>query len=145
MARASDQEKRREWAKRFERFRLSGVTVTHFCRHERITVSTFYYWSKRVGLVSPSEQRLAVGEGAESRRAPASHGAGTRHHGEGRADAKAAAEELIRFRFGSVEVDVPAHCLDVVRCLAESAGRSGSQIARSTPSAFHEIVLGTRQ
>lgn len=145
MARALDHEKRREWAKRFERFRVSGVTVTHFCRHERVTVNTFYYWSKRVGSAAPLEQRHAAGEGEEFRRAPASHGAGTRHHGDGRADAKAAAEGLVRFRFGSVEVDVPAGCLDVVRCLAESAGRSGTPVARSTPGAFHEIVLGTRR
>ena len=58
---------------------------------------------------------------------------------------KAAAEEVVRFRFGSVEVDVPAGCLDAIRCLAESAGRAGTQVARSTPSAFHEIVLGARR
>jgi hypothetical protein len=143
MARALDHEKRREWAKRFERFRASGTTVAHFCGHERVTVNTFYYWSKRVGSAAALEQRHVVG--AEFRKTPASHGASTRHDVGGRADAKAAAEGLVRFRFGSVEVDVPAGCLDVVRCLAESAGRSGTQVARSTPGAFHEIVLGTRR
>lgn len=145
MARALDQGKRREWVKRFERFRASGTTVTHFCRHEQVNVNTFYYWSKRVGSAAALEQRQAAGEGEEFKRAPASHGASTRHHGDGRADAKAAADGLVRFRFGGVEIDVPADCLDVIRCLAESAGRSGTQVARSTPGAFHEIMLGTRR
>jgi hypothetical protein len=143
MARALDQGKRREWVKRFERFRASGTTVAHFCGHERINVKTFYYWSKRVGSAADLEQRRAVGE--EFRKTPASNGAGTQHHGDGRANAKAAAEGLIRFRFGGVEVDVPADCLDVIRCLAESAGRSAAQVARSTPTGFHEVVLGARR
>jgi hypothetical protein len=143
MLRALDQVKRREWLKRFERFRASGASVVHFCGHERVNVKTFYYWSKRVGSVAALEQRHAVGE--EFRRAPASIGAATRHDGKGRGRAKATAEELVRFRFGSVEVDVPAGCLDAIRCLAESVGRAGTQVARSTPGAFHEIVLGTRR
>ena len=145
MARALDQGKRREWVKRLERFRASGTTVAHFCVHERVNVKTFYYWSKRVGSAAPLEQRHAVGEGEEFRRAPASHGAGTRHHGDGRANAKAAADGLVRFRFGSVEVDVPAGCLDVIRCLAESAGRSAAHVSGFTPTGFHEIVLGARR
>ena len=108
MARALDQGKRREWVKRLERFRASGTTVAHFCGHERVNVKTFYYWSKRVGSAAALEQRHAVGE--EFRQTPASNGAGARHHGDGRANAKAAAEGLVRFRFGSVEVDVPAVC-----------------------------------
>ena len=67
-----------------------------------------------------------------------------RHDGDGPAPAKAAVEEFVRFRFGRVEVDVPAGCLDVIRCLAESAARSGAHDARSTPGAFHQIVLGSR-
>jgi hypothetical protein len=143
MARASDQEKRREWLKRFERFRASGATVAHFCDHERVNVNTFYYWSKRVGSTAAPEHRRTVGK--ECGPTPVSNGSGTRHDGDGRAHAKAAAEGLVRFRFGSVEVDVPAGCLDVIRCLAESAGHSGAQVARSTPGAFHEIVLGARR
>jgi hypothetical protein len=143
MAQVLDQGKRREWVKRFERFRASGGTVTHFCARERVNVKTFYYWSKRVGSAGPLEQRHAVAQ--EFRPAPASNVPGTRHAGDGRVHANAAAERHVRFRFGGAEVDVPADCLDVVRCLAESVGRSGSQVARSTQSAFHEISLGTRR
>ncbi len=143
MARASDQEKRREWLKRFERFRASGATVAQFCDHERVNVNTFYYWSKGVGSTVALEHRRTVGK--ECGPAPASNGSGTRHDADGRAQAKAVAEGLVRFRFGSVEIDVPAGCLDVIRCLAESAGHSGARVARSTPGAFHEIVLGARR
>jgi hypothetical protein len=143
MARALDQGKRREWVKRFERFRASGTTVAHFCGHERVNVKTFYYWSKRVGSAAALERRHAVGE--EFRQTPASNGAGTRHDVGGRAYAKSAADGLVRFRFGGVEVDVPADCLEVIRCLAESAGRSAAQVAQFTPGGFHEIVLGARR
>jgi hypothetical protein len=143
MARALDQGKRREWVKRFERFRASGTTVAHFCGHERVNVKTFYYWSKRVGSAVALEQRHAAGE--KFRQTPASNGASTRHDVGGHAYAKAEADGLVRFRFGSVEVDVPAGCLDVIRCLAESAGRSVAEVARSTPTGFHEVVLGTRR
>ena len=142
MARALDQAKRREWAQRLERFRASGGTVAHFCAQERVRVSTFYYWAKRDVPVAPREQRHALGEGA--RPARVSNPAGKRHDGDGPAPAKAAVEEFVRFRFGRVEVDVPAGCLDVIRCLAESAARSGAHDARSTPGAFHQIVLGSR-
>jgi hypothetical protein len=143
MTRALNQVKHREWLKRFERFRASGESVAHFCGHERVNVKTFYYWSKRVGSAAHLEQRHAVGE--ELRRTPASDGAAMRHNGNGRTHAKSAAEELVRFRFGNVEVDVPAGCLDAIRCLAESAGRAGTQVARFKSGAFHEIVPGTRR
>jgi hypothetical protein len=143
MARTLDQGKRREWVKRFERFRASGATVAHFCSHERVNVKTFYYWSKRIGSAAALEQRHTTRE--KSRQTPASNGAGTRHDVDGRASAKVAALGLIRFRFGGVEVDVPADCLDVIRCLAESAGSSAAHVSRFTPTGFHEVVLGTRR
>jgi hypothetical protein len=134
MARGLDERKRREWVKRLERFRASGATVAHFCGHERVSVNTFYYWSKRVDSAAAMEQRPGALE--ELGRVTAADRAGAR-----RDDAKT----LVRFRFGSVEVDVPAGCLDVIRCLAERAARSGAQVARPTPAAFHEIVLGARR
>jgi hypothetical protein len=143
MARALDRRKQQEWAKRFERFRASGMTVAHFCDHEQISVKTFYYWSKRVASAAVMERRHTAGEALG--RATAAVQAVASCDGNEGADAKSAALVLVRFRFGSVEVDVPAGCLEVIRCLAESAGRSGSPVARPTPGAFHEIVLGARR
>jgi hypothetical protein len=130
MAQGLDQRKRREWVKRFERYRASGATVAHFCGHERVSVNTFYYWSKRVRSAAALEQPHPAGE--ELGRVAAAVQPGAR-----RDDAQA----LVRFRFGSMEVDVPAGCLDVIRCLAESAGRCDAQVAPPTSGAFHEIVL----
>ncbi len=135
MARALDEQKRREWAKRFERYRASNATVAQFCGHERVSVNTFYYWSKRVGSAATLGQRPAMN--GEFARSTASV--------DERVEPKAATQGFVRFRFGSVEVDVPAGCLDVIRCLAESAGRSTSQVARPTTAAFHEIVIGARR
>lgn len=134
MARASNERKRRDWVKRFERFRASGATVAQFCGNERVSVNSFYYWSKRVGPVAAPEHRHASSE-APRAAAIADRAAARRD------DARA----LVRFRFGGMEVEVPADCLDVIRCLAQSAGRPAEQFVRSTPGAFHEIVLSAQR
>lgn len=143
MTRALDERKRREWVKRFERFRASGATVAHFCGHERVSVNSFYYWSKRVGSAASLEQRHAAGEALG--RVVASDRAGARRDGDEPADAKDIAQALVRFRFGSVEVEVPAGCLDVIRCLVDSVGNPDTPAVRTMPAAFHEIVLGSRR
>jgi hypothetical protein len=63
MARRLDGEKRREWEERFLQFRASGLTVARFCANERVSVNTFYYWSKRMGRRSTTA-RSAEREGA---------------------------------------------------------------------------------
>jgi hypothetical protein len=143
MGRALDLRKQQEWVKRLERFRVSGATVAHFCGHEQISVSSFYYWSKRVASAAVMARRHTAGDVLG--RATAAVQAVARRDGNESADAKSAAQALVRFRFGTVEVEVPAGCLDVIRCLVESAGRSGAQVARPTPGAFHEIVLGAQR
>lgn len=39
-----------EWRARFSRWQASGLTVEEFCRRDRVTASTFYYWRQRVGV-----------------------------------------------------------------------------------------------
>ena len=48
MARGIDGAKRNEWCKRLAKFEVSGLTVTAFCRRERVSQASFYYWAKRV-------------------------------------------------------------------------------------------------
>lgn len=40
--------KSREWSKRLERFRRSGVSLSQFCRDEQVGLQSFYYWKRRL-------------------------------------------------------------------------------------------------
>ena len=46
--------KSREWQARFDRYRVSGMTVANFCRRERVSVAMFYYWRREVGGMGPA-------------------------------------------------------------------------------------------
>lgn len=132
MTRRLDDQKRRQWEERFERYRASGLTVRRFCANERVSVNTFYYWSKRMKRRSTTA-RLAEREGASG---------GSRDSELCSHDLAAATNSaLIHFRLNAgVEVSVPANCLDVIRCLVDRVQPSRAE--RS--DAFHEIVVGTR-
>jgi hypothetical protein len=43
-----DQSKRDLWTQRLNRFHNSGLPIAHFCRHEKISQHSFYYWAKRI-------------------------------------------------------------------------------------------------
>jgi hypothetical protein len=123
--------KRREWEERLAQFRASGLTVARFCAHQGVNVNTFYYWSKRVGKRSTTP-RAAASSGVDG--------------SAGRGSLATTGGERIHFHLAAgVEVSVPAHCLDVIRCLAESVQRSGAAGRASVGGeAFHEVVLGSR-
>lgn len=141
MTRRLDVEKRREWEKRFERFRASGSTVARFCASESVSEHTFYYWAKRIGRRSAPAQsapaRSAARNVASERQSePARH-----RRGAGGSRPAAANSPLVHFRLhGGMEVSVPADCLDVIRCLVNSA--PSARVPGS--DAFHEVIVGKR-
>ena len=59
MGRGVDVAKRRLWAERLRRFEQSNVTVTDFCRAERVSDASFYQWRKKLGAMPgrPATQR----------------------------------------------------------------------------------------
>jgi hypothetical protein len=136
MARELDLGKRREWEERLGSFRASRLTVARFCANERVSVNTFYYWSKR--LAKPGATARSAARQPEA--------AGVRPSKRGAATASTASGALVHFRLAAgIEVSVPAHCLEVIRCLAESAQRPGAAArGRVGGEAFHEVVLGSR-
>ncbi|HEX4150218.1 MAG TPA: hypothetical protein VHY20_14575 [Pirellulales bacterium] len=137
MARGLDERKRREWADRLERRRASGVSVARFCAAERVSVNTFYYWSKRLGS-------SGVVKGATRADEAAGRAKAARAGALGDDDQPTPASAVVRFHLGGgVEVEVPAQALDAIRCLAQSAACPGAQPQRS--GAFHEFVLGARR
>ena len=126
-----DVAKRREWEERFKQFSASGLTVARFCTNERVSVKTFYYWSKRIGRRSTTA-RSAEREGAS--------GGFREPKRRGRVVA-ATKSPLVHFRLkAGVEVSVPANCIDVIRCLVNSV--QSSRAERS--DTVHEVVVGTR-
>ncbi len=130
MTRRLDGQKRRQWEERFKRYRSGGLTVARFCANECVSVNTFYYWAKRIGLRS-TRARSAQRDGASKR-----HLEPVRH-----THVSAANTALVHFRLGAaVEVSVPANCLDAIRCLTHCIQHSLAE--RS--DAFHEVVVGTR-
>ncbi|GAC1458038.1 MAG: hypothetical protein PVSMB1_07860 [Gemmatimonadaceae bacterium] len=137
MTRRHDVRKRRQWEERFERHRSGGLTVADFCAKERVSVNTFYYWAKRI------DRRWTAARSAESATAserPRKLSRPPRGATEG-FSAVAAKTAVVRFRLGTtVEVLVPASCLDVIRSLAQWL--QGSLTERA--DAFQEVVIGPR-
>ena len=52
MASSGDLEKRQAWVARFARYRASGLSVARFCKEERLSANTFFYWAKRLRTAS---------------------------------------------------------------------------------------------
>lgn len=48
MSRAGDDGKRSAWVRRLGEWRTSADTVAAFCRRQRVSVATFYYWKRRL-------------------------------------------------------------------------------------------------
>jgi hypothetical protein len=46
--RTSHQSRLEWWRAQFQRQRRANLNVTEFCRHLGVSVTTFYYWKKRV-------------------------------------------------------------------------------------------------
>ena len=53
MGRAPNPAKWQAWRERMERFNGGQLSVTEFCRRERVSAATFYLWRKRLASVSP--------------------------------------------------------------------------------------------
>lgn len=59
MNRAATVGKRDAWQRRLARQRMSRLSVAEFCRHEGVSVQSFYYWKRRLGPVSAAGQQTA--------------------------------------------------------------------------------------
>ena len=50
-----------EWQRRMVRFREAGVSVSAFCRTERVSVPSFYQWRKKLARSSVEESNANAG------------------------------------------------------------------------------------
>jgi hypothetical protein len=125
-------ELRRRWEERLGRYRASGLTVAGFCANEGVSVNTFYCWARRVGTGSSRTAPL---------RRNATAGVGREQASRAHVAADTPNPAVVRFHLGAaVEVSVPAHCVDAIRCLAECVQHS----RREHSDAFREVVVGPR-
>jgi hypothetical protein len=51
--RANHQARVNWWREQFQRRRQAGLSVIEFCRPLGVSVTTFYYWKKRIDAASP--------------------------------------------------------------------------------------------
>jgi hypothetical protein len=58
----SRQERREWWRRQLCRQQTENVSVTDFCRQLGVSISTYYYWKKRVHVVSTSLPARVVAE-----------------------------------------------------------------------------------
>jgi hypothetical protein len=129
MASRQDGRKRQEWEVRLERCRVSGLTVAQFCKRERVSLNTYYYWARRVRSASAKTPSPRSGNASwrgrrTVKQAPTADGVPS--------------AALVRFHWnGEVEVSVPADCLDAIRCLAECL----SQARAEHSDAFQEVLV----
>ena len=122
MASSGDSEKRQAWAARFARHQASGLSVARFCKQERVSANTFYYWAKRLRRPSAWPVRTVP-----PRQAAAKPTADDSTRGA-----------VVRFRWKSgTEVIVPADCLETIRCLAECLAEAGGHRSK----VFQEVVV----
>ena len=133
MRRSLDEDKRRIWEQRLERFRASGLKVARFCQCEDISVHTFNYWAKRIGpVVSPATQSIPQS-------LPVNEHLGGRSPSVERSGPTKDDAPLVRFLFdGGVQVLIPAHCLEAIRSLVQCVQQS----TLAPPGSFHQVLVG---
>lgn len=57
------------WSERLRRYMNSGLTVASFCRRERVSVPSFYYWRRKLRAIgSKSGDGSGGGRGREPRK-----------------------------------------------------------------------------
>lgn len=100
MARQDDRRKLAEWQQRLQRFEKAGLTVARFCRRERVSAPTFWYWRRKcAGSASARQAVPAVFSPVDV------GGGGT---------------VTLRFPTGAV-MELPDDRLDLVRVVVEAA------------------------
>jgi hypothetical protein len=60
LPRSADPARRELWLARIERHSQCDLTVAQFCRHERVSVPSFYQWKKKLADATESSQGVAA-------------------------------------------------------------------------------------
>lgn len=141
MTKILDPHKLSNWRKRLKRFHTSGQTVTKFCQHEKVTPSTFYYWSKRLRQGEPPvpaaiPSRPHCDSESDRLREPVAKTCKQPAVGAGPTG------PMVHFVWNqNLQLSIPSHCLDAIRSVLEWSreGVAETPHAFEPASAFHQV------
>jgi len=142
MTKIIDHQKQSDWRKRLKKFRSSGQTVDRFCQLEKVTPSSFYYWSRHF---RQAEQELT--SSSPKRR----HADRDKVHLPAAKDSDpltGSAEPtapMVHFAWNSnLQVSIPAHCLDAIRSVLEWTHKRVEESPNESANLFQEVIASSR-
>ncbi len=142
MTKVLDPRKQSDWRKRLKKFRSSGQTVDRFCQLEKVTPSSFYYWSRHF---RQAEQELPSAN--PKRRRPNSdtaHQPATKDSDPSTGSAEPTAP-MVHFAWdSSLQVSIPAHCLEAIRSVLEWAHERVEESPKASVNSFQQVIASSR-
>jgi len=142
MTKILDPRKRSDWQKRLKKFRISGQTVDQFCQLEKVTPGSFYYWSRHfrkaeqeLSSVSPKRRHTDIDVDHQ----PTAKDSGT---STGSAPSM---ESMVHFAWNSsLQVLIPAHCLDAIRSVLEWTHERVDELPKESANSFQQVIASSR-
>lgn len=147
------------WNARLARFLSSPLSVTRFCQDEGITVSSFYYWAKRLGVDTSRQARRDVNASHTPPGSPLSAEAVDRQQLKSYSDTDSGSssslhtlthdggQASVRFAIGhDITVSVPATCNQAIHCVLSllMARQHGTpQQDDASGQSFQQVVVRT--
>jgi len=128
-----DQQRVERWARIVANFESSGLSITEFCRREKLSIHQLQYWRRRLGRTTNCPPNASV-----QKRNPSSEVCPAQDtSGVGGADSP-----MIQIRVGShAAVLVPAHMLDTVQAVLEMAVKLNQASQQQSTNGFHSVFL----
>ncbi len=142
MTKILDPRKQSDWRKRLKKYRSSDQTVDQFCQLEKVTPSSFYYWSRHF---RQAEQELP--SASPKRRRPdsdAAHQPAAKDSDPSTGDAQSMGP-MVHFAWNSnLQVSIPAHCLDTIRSVLEWAHERVEASPNASTNSFQQVIASSR-
>ena len=142
MTKIVDLRKQSDWQKRLKKFRSSGQTVDRFCQLEKVTPSSFYYWSRHF---RQAEQKLT--SASPKCRHPDSDAAGqpAAKDSDRSTDGDQSMGTMVHFAWNSnLQVSIPAHCLDAIRSVLEWTHQRVEESPNASANSFQQVNASSR-
>ena len=142
MTKVVDPRKQSDWQKRLIKYRSSGQTVDRFCQLEKVTPSSFYYWSRHF---RQAEQELSSVR--PKRRHPDSDAADqpAAKDSDRSTDGYQSMGTMVHFAWNSnLQVSIPAHCLDAIRSVLEWTRERVEESPNESANSFQQVLASSR-
>jgi hypothetical protein len=142
MTKIIDLRKQSDWRKRLKKFRSSGQTVDRFCQLEKVTPSSFYYWSRHFRqaeqeLTSASPKHRHPDSNATDQ--PAAKNSAPSTGGD------QSMGSMVHFAWNSnFQISIPAHCLDTIRSVLEWIHQRVEESPNESANSFQQVIASSR-